>query len=490
MNSMKGSLIFFSRLFRSLNFRAALAVAAITFSLAVCAQAQTFTNLAVFNGTNGEYPSNGSLIQGTNGDYYGSTTQGGKYGGGTVFKVTPAGKLSDLYSFCAQAGCSDGAYPTWMVLGSDGNFYGTTDAGGGTYGSGTVFKMTLGGKLTTLYSFCPAGGNCTDGLAPVGLVQASDGNFYGTANGGGGVYNGGTIFEISSAGKFKKLYTFCSRVNCVDGYDPLSGPIQSINGNLYGTTYAGGSQSSGVVYEITTAGVFKVLYNFCSQANCADGQNPIGLIHDSTGNLYGTTEFGGDINCGTVFEITTTNQFIILHSFDNTDGANPQSALMQASDGNFYGTTYDGGGANNAGTIFEITSGGVFSMLYSLCLPSSCNGYYPSYALAQATDGTFLGTTSNGGSYGDGNVFTYSTGLGPLVETVPVAGAAGKRVIILGNGLTGSTSVTFNGTAATFTVVSATEITATVPTGATAGPVEVTTPTGTLKSNPAFQVLP
>jgi uncharacterized repeat protein (TIGR03803 family) len=195
------------------------------------------------------------------------------------------------------------------------------------------------------------------------------------------------------------------------------------------------------------------------------------------------------VNDGTVFEITTTNQLIILHSFDNTDGAYPQSALLQASDGNFYGTANNGGGTNNAGTIYEITSGGVFSLLYSLCLPSSCNGYYPSFALAQATDGTLIGTTSNGGANNDGNVFRYSTGLGPLVETVPVAAKVGKRVIILGNGLTGSTSVTFNGTTATFTVVANTEITATVPTGATTGTVTVTTPTGTLNGNPAFQVL-
>jgi uncharacterized repeat protein (TIGR03803 family) len=465
-----------------------LAALAITFSLAVCAKAQTFTILAAFNGTNGNSPFYGSLIQGTNGDYYGTTSQGGKYGGGVVFKVTPSGKLTDLYSFCAQTGCSDGMSPwTSLVLGSDGNFYGTTNRGG--HGVGTVFKMTLGGKLTTLYSFCPATG-CTDGANPVGLVQASNGSFYGTTQSGGAT-GFGTVFEVSSAGTFKKLYTFCSSNNCVDGLYPLSAPMQSTNGNLYGTTNGGGSHGSGVVYEITTAGVFKVLYNFCSQANCSDGEFPVGgLIHDLAGNFYGTTQYGGNVNgWGTVFEITTTNQLIILHSFDNTDGAYPLSALLQASDGNFYGTTSSGGGVNNAGTIFEITSGGVFSSLYSLCLPSSCNGSGPQYALAQATDGTFIGTTSNGGSYGDGNVFSYSTGLGPLVETVPVAAKVGKRIIILGNGLTGSTSVTFNGTTATFTVVSNTEITATVPTGATTGTVTVTTPTGTLNSNPAFQVL-
>ena len=480
---------------KSMKFFHQLAVtAAITFSLALCARAQTFTNLAAFNGGNGEYPNYGSMVQATNGDYYGTADRGGEYGGGVVFGVTPAGKLSALYSFCAQTHCSDGNHPWGVVLGSDGNFYGVANQGGNHIGSGTIFRVTIGGKFTTLHTFCAAGVDCTDGEFPVGLVQGSDGNFYGAASIGGGTHNGGdggTIFEISPSGEFRKLYTFCSRSNCSDGSYPESGPMQANNGDLYGTTYDGGSQGYGVVYEITTSGTFKVLYNFCSQADCADGAGPFGgLIHDPDGNLYGTTLNGGANGYGTVFEITITGEFIVLHSFDNTDGAHPAAALVQANDGNFYGVTSNGGGSNDAGTIFEITTGGVFSSLYSLCLPSACNGYYPSSVLMQATDGTFLGTTYNGGSDGDGEVFSYSKGLGPLVKTVPVAGAAGQSVIILGNNLTGSSSVTFNGTAAEFTVVSDTYITATVPPGATTGTVSVTTPTGVLKSNPAFQVLP
>jgi uncharacterized repeat protein (TIGR03803 family) len=248
----------------------ALAVAAIAFSLAVCAQAQTFTSVAGFNGTNGENPFYGSLIQAPNGNYYGTTHDGGKNSSGVVFEVTPAGKLSDIYSFCSQTNCADGTDP-WsaLVLGSNGDFYGTTNIGGAN-NSGTVFKMTVGGKLTTLYSFCPVTG-CTDGQYPVGLTQASNGNFYGTtSNGGSG--NDGTIFEVSSAGTFKLLYSFCSRKSCADGAEPLSGPMQASNGNLYGTTNSGGSHDAGMVYEITTAGLFKVVYNFCSQTDCADGK--------------------------------------------------------------------------------------------------------------------------------------------------------------------------------------------------------------------------
>jgi uncharacterized repeat protein (TIGR03803 family) len=473
----------------SLTLYAAVAVAAITFGLAVCAQAQTFTSLANFNGGNGQEPFYGSMVQATNGNYYGTTHQGGKNGGGNVFEVTPAGKLSTIYSFCAQTNCTDGEDP-WsaLLLGSDGNFYGTTNIGGSTDDAGTVFKMTIGGKITTLYNFCSAGCS-SSGEYPVGLVEASNGNYYG-ATSNSGANNGGTLFEVSSTGTFKLVYSFCARKGCADGSYPLSGPMQAINGTLYGTTNTGGSHGDGVVYEITTAGLFKVLYNFCSQTGCADGQSPLGgLTQDSKGNLYGTTYWGGAYGYGTVFEITPTNEFIVLHSFDSTDGANPVAPPLQASDGNFYGTT-GVGGISNGGTIYEITSAGVFSSLYSFCTASSCVSDEPGYALAQATNGEFLGATIYGGTSGYGTVYTYATGLGAFVKTVPVAAKAAARVIILGNGLTGSTSVTFNGTAATFTVVSNTEITATVPTGATTGAVEVTTPSGTLKSNPAFQVLP
>jgi uncharacterized repeat protein (TIGR03803 family) len=216
------------------------------------------------------------------------------------------------------------------------------------------------------------------------------------------------------------------------------------------------------------------------------------LTQDSNGNLYGTTYWGGAYGYGTVFQITPTNEFSVLHSFDLTDGSNPVSAPIQASDGNLYGATGTGGIGYGGGTIYEITSAGVFSSLYNFCTAgaSTCTGQFPGYALWQATNGEFMGTTTNGGTEGEGVVYSYATGLSAFVQTVPVAAKAEARVIILGNGLTGSTSVTFNGTAATFTVVSETEITATVPTAATTGTVEVTTPTGTLNSNPAFQVLP
>jgi uncharacterized repeat protein (TIGR03803 family) len=482
---------------KSIRFSLPLLVAlAITFSLTMTAKAQTLTTLGNFIYTNGDLPHYGSLVQATNGNYYGTTWSGGKYSDGTVFQVTPAGRLTVLHNFCSQTNCTDGAAPWWnIVLASDGNFYGTTNVGGAYNDSGTIFKMTIGGKLTTLYRFCPAGGTCVDGQYPVGLMQASNGNLYGTTSNGGS-NNGGTIFEISTQGKFKTLHTFCSQSDCTDGSFPLSGLMQASNGNFYGTTNNGGihinsnGNGGGTVYETTPTGLFKTLLSFCAQANCTDGYAPFGgLIQGANGSLYGTTGGGGANGYGIVFEITSTNQLIILHSFDSTDGGDPLSSLIQANDGNFYGTSNNFGPGLSGGTIYEVTSAGVFSSLYDFCGTSTCTGLDPGYTLAQATNGELIGATTYGGTGGDGTVFSFSTGLGPLVETVPVAAKVGKRVIVLGNHLTGSTSVTFNGTAATFTVVSDTEITATVPTGATTGTVAVTTTTGTLNSNPAFQVL-
>ncbi len=242
------------------------------------------------------------------------------------------------------------------------------------------------------------------------------------------------------------------------------------------------------------------LYSFCSQTNCTDGNEPRGLVQAADGNFYGTTAFGGayynnycsaDPGCGTVFEITPAGVLTTLYSFCSQpncpDGGHPVG-LVQATDGNFYGAT-EWGGANGHGTVFEITPSGTLTTLYSFCAQANCaDGANPEGRLMQATNGNLYGTTYYGGANVDGTVFSLSVGLGPFVETLPTSGNVGATVIILGNKLTDATSVTFNGTAATFTVVSSSEITTTVPTGATTGTVEVTIPSGTLSSNIAFQV--
>jgi uncharacterized repeat protein (TIGR03803 family) len=473
----------------SLIIRAALGFAALSFILVVCGHAQTFTTLARFTVMNGDYAA-GSLVQATDGNYYGIVEYGGRNNEGAVYRVTPSGTLTDIYSFCPEHTCINGSNPnSGLILATNGDLYGTT-AYGGSSNNGTIFRITIEGKLKTLYSFCPDGGSCSGAYYPTGLIQASDDNFYGTTSAleyGGG----GTIFELSAAGDFKTLYSFCSEPNCTDGANPFSGPMQASNGNFYGTTFDGGPYDQGEVYELSPSGRFDILYGFCADANgnnCPYGEEPIGgLSEGSNGSLYGTTAAGGACYlCGTVFEITSAGQLTTLHRLDA--GSDPTAAPIQASDGNFYGTTLDG--ASGTGKIYEVTLAGEFRPLYVFCIEKPCSGEWPVGPLMQATNGTLYGTTQplpHGES--NGTVFSFSMGLGPLVKTVPTAAKPGARVIILGNNLTGSTTVTFNGTPAAFTVVSDTEITATVPAGATTGPVAVTTLTGTLNSNPEFQVL-
>jgi uncharacterized repeat protein (TIGR03803 family) len=390
--------------------------------------------------------------------------------------------LSTLGSF----NYSDGANPTaGLMLATTGNFYGTTTAGGANSG-GVIFEITPTGTLSALYSFCSLV-NCSDGLgsnAP--LVQAINGNFYGTAATGGANIIDGTVFEITPPGTLTTLHSF----NCTDGRFP-QGLVQAIDGNFCGTTNGGGANSFGTIFKITPAGVLTTLYNFCSLTNCADGTTPLTLVQATDGNFYGAAWGGGFYNnvecsvygCGTIFKITPGGTLTILYTFQGTDGTSPD-ALVQATDGNFYGTFGIASG-NNQGTIFKITATGKLTFLHTF---SFSDGAGP-YGLVQATNGTFYGTAAGGGANGAGTVFSLSVGLGPFVETLPNAAKVGAKVVILGNNLRGTTSVRFNGTAATFAVISDTAIKATVPTGATSGIVQVTTPNGTLKSNVRFRVV-
>jgi uncharacterized repeat protein (TIGR03803 family) len=465
-------------------------------AVAAAPAATTFTTLVSFDVTNGADPGLGSLVQGTDGNLYGTTAYGGAnssacYGNGcgTAFKISAAGTLTTVYSFCSQTNCADGANPSaGLVQATNGDFYGTTIRGGAN-DYGTVFEITPAGTLTTLYTFAGA-----DGEYPcAGLVQATNGDFYGTTL-GGGANDYGTVFEITPAGTFTTLHSF----DGTDGEGPNGGLIQATNGNLYGTAGAGGTNGYGTVFKITLGGTLTTLYSFCSQTNCADGEYPdAGLVQATNGNFYGTTYYGGDISacsaygCGTVFEITPAGKLTTLHSFDNNDGDRPSATLVQATNGNFYGTTTLGGANDVGGTVFEITSGGKLTTLYNFCSQTNCtDGAAPEAGLVQATNGNFYGTTYNGGTNGVGTVFSLSVGLGPFVETLPTSGKVGAKVIILGTNLTGATAVSFDGTAATFTVVSATEIKTTVPAGATTGTVTVTTPGGTLNSNIIFRVTP
>ncbi len=436
--------------------------------------AQTLTTLANFTGTNGGSPFLGSLIQGLDGNLYGTTQTGGAHRQGTVFKITPTGTLTALYSFCAQSKCADGAAPyAGLVLGTDGNFYGTTESGG-VNRAGTVFKITPQGKLTTLHLF-----NFHDGANPyAALIQATDGNFYGTTQSGGANLLG-TVFKMTPQGVLSVLHSF----NLTDGSSPESALVQAPDGNFYGTAYNGGSSGSyGTAFKITPAGALTTLHFFDEN----DGRGIFaGLALGSDGSFYGTGGQGGANGYGTIFVMTPAGALTLLHSFTATDGATP-SALIQATDGNFYGTTVSGG-ANVEGTVFEITPQGAFTSLHSF---NKTDGADPFAAVVQATDGRFYGTTNFGGSKNLGTVFRLDVGLGQFVKTVPTAGKVGVNVKILGTNLTGATGVSFNGTAAQFSVLSPSAISTTVPPGATTGTLQVTTRSGTLSSSVVFQVTP
>jgi uncharacterized repeat protein (TIGR03803 family) len=474
--------------------------------------AQTVTTLFSFGETNGLFP-NTALVQGTDGNLYGTTPYGGincvPSGCGTAFKITPNGTLTTLYSFCNFSQCPDGGKPfaAPLVQAANGEFYGTTSAGGSSsyctsyiypvypFGCGTVFKMTASGLLTTIYNFCSQVA-CEDGAQPVtGLVLGTNGVLYGTTK-LGGANGAGTIFKITPGGSLTTLYSFCSISGCMDGELPQAGLVQAANGDFYGTTYFGGASTycpsvfvtCGTVFRITPSGTFKTLYSFCAQSDCTDGSSPnAGLVQASDGDLYGTTLYGGADNDGTVFKVTSSGVLTTLHSFQGTDGFFPYAGLVQATDGNLYGTTGSGPyPGDNLGTIFKITPTGSLTTVFAF--PSENAGDLPQSALLQDTNGHFYGTTIYGGTQTYGTIFSLSVGLGPFVKLQPASGKVGELVDILGNNLTGATAVSFNGTPAIFKVVSNALITTNVPSDATTGGVQVTTPGGTLVSNVSFQV--
>lgn len=460
-------------------------------SISAPAAAQTFTSLFSFNGTDGAYPYT-AMLQASDGNLYGTTISGGAADNGTVFKATPGG----LNTFATVAN------PNPLIQATDGNFYGTTSLGG-SIGGGTVFKLSLSGELTTIYDFCTLSG-CVDGFGPAAaMVEGIDGNFYGTTE-QGGTYGLGSVFRITPAGQLTALYSFGERAN--DGTYPVTPLVLGTDGNFYGTTSRDLVNNSGTVFKVTPAGVLTTLYTFCSQPNCVDGIAPYALARGADGNFYGPTFYGGTNNdalclvgCGTIFEVSPEGKLKTIYNLCTqsgcSDGANPQAALVLGTDGNFYGTTNFGGNKScngvTCGTIFKITTGGALTTLHRFAGP---DGGGP-FQMVQDTSGTFYGTTYDGGTstkcgIGCGTIFGLSTGLGPFVRTLPAAGKVGSQVGILGTDLTRATNVTFNGTTAQFSVKSPTLILTRVPASATTGVVQVTLPSQTLSGNIPFYVVP
>ncbi len=341
----------------------------------------------------------GQLIQGADGKFYGTTYQGGTFGSGTVFMMTAAGAMTVLHSFAG--GPADGAHPrAGLVQTVDGNFYGTTQRGG-DFELGTVFRMTPAGAVTIMHAF--AGGE--DGGVPnTALIQGSDGNLYGTTYVGGGASNGGTLFRMTPAGSITVLHAFAGNP---DGAAPFSALVEASDGNFYGTTFDGGAFNAGTVFRMTPAGAVTVLHSFARGA--ADGGRPMGtLIQANDGNFYGTTFNGGTSERGTVFRMTPAGGVAVLHSFAGGagDGAFPWAGVIQGSDGNFYGTTEQGGPFDTGGTVFRMTPDGHLTVLHAFARGTP-DGASPITALVQAADGSFYGTALQGGRSTYGITFRF-----------------------------------------------------------------------------------
>jgi uncharacterized repeat protein (TIGR03803 family) len=367
------------------------------------AQAQTETVLFSFEDNGTGYIPVAPVVRDTKGNLYGTTQQGGNHDNcGTVFELTPLGTETILHSFgeTATDGCTPGA---GLVRDTKGNLYGTTEQGGAHDNCGTVFELTPSGTETILHRF---GETATDGCNPfAGLVRDTKGNLYGTTEEGGtGTCSGGcgTVFEVTSSGTETILHSFGE--TATDGTYP-HGLVRDTEGNLYGTTVGGGTYGYGTVFKLTSSGRETILHGFGKTAT--DGTSPdAGLVRDTKGNLYGTTPAGGtgkcSGGCGTVFELTSSGTETILHSFvDNgTDGTNPEAGLVRDTEGNLYGTTNNGGGTGTVGcgTVFEVTSSGTETILHSFC-ETARDGGSPLAGLIRDAEGNLYGTTSSGGTY-------------------------------------------------------------------------------------------
>jgi uncharacterized repeat protein (TIGR03803 family) len=300
--------------------------------------------------------------------------------------------VTTIHSFDNLGG--PGTPQSGLIQASDGNFYGTS-SGGGINAVGSIYRVTSTGAVTTLYSF-----DYTDGQYPYSaLVQGKNGNFYGTTDEGGPNGSFGTVFMLTPSGGLTTLHAFLN----TDGQYPVAGLMQAKDGSFYGATANGGAHESGTIYKITAAGRLTTLYSFSGP----DGIGPAaGLIQASDGNFYGTTSEGGMFGLGTVFSMTPSGTLTTLHSFaGGSDGAYPRAVLLEASDGRFYGTTGQGGAAN-LGTLFAMTSDGTVALLYSFGGP---DGAIPIYSnLIQAKDGNLYGMTSQGGVSDKGTIFQFT----------------------------------------------------------------------------------
>jgi len=451
------------------------------------AQAQTPTVLYRFAGFNGDAcVTKGNIVQGRDGNMYGGGAAACGSGQGTIYKISPAGVESAFFIFpfgwtqCGGAG---------LTLGSDGNFYGTCVAGNPALAMGNIFRLTPAGVITDLHDFTGTNG---DSLPVYPPIQGVDGNFYGVT---GTLSVCGNVYKLTPAGVYTNLHTFVFGNECLS-----SNLVQASDGNLYGTLAdCPVVQGLGCVYKISTAGVFKTIHNFAFTTGAVPCT---GLIQGKDGKLYGATQQGALNGNGNIYKMTTAGVATDLHDFNNATDAScvnnigPPVNLLQVTDGSFYGVN-PAYGPNGTGSIYKLTSADVFSA-YIFPNPP-VDGDLPSSTLIQNTNGLVYGTTPSGGGgtcFGGacfGTFFSVATGDKPFVSLEPTekSGNVGAKVGMFGQGFSSASVVKFGGVAATSVTLSgATYLTAVVPAGAHTGTVTVTTGATTLTSPQTYKVKP
>jgi uncharacterized repeat protein (TIGR03803 family) len=341
---------------------------------------------------------NSGLAEGSDGNFYGTTAGGGSFDAGTVFCITPSGKETLVHQF-ATGTVNDGASPLGgIVAGRDGNFYGATQFGG-TNGLGTVFQADASGTVRIVYSFGAVNG---DAVEPIGtVIRGKDGNIYGTTK-VGGAHGLGTLFQVTPAGAERVVYSFGA--NAADAAQPTDGVIQGSDGNFYGITHQGGQNGTGAVFGVSPDGAETVLYS-ADRSSVTNGITLLSTLVDGNDGYLYVDDYGGGAHGGGAFlRLGKTGGVTVLYSFGGTagDGARPTGSLIRASDGNFYGTTQSGG-AYSSGTVFRITPTGQETVVYSFGAAMG-DGNTPS-SLIQGSDGNIYGTTTSGGTQGIGTFF-------------------------------------------------------------------------------------
>jgi uncharacterized repeat protein (TIGR03803 family) len=441
-----------------------------------------------------------------------------------VFAQPSNPTITQLFAFACHSTsktCPNGEEANSLIQSADGNFYGTTFFGGtGNQATGTVFKITPAGQLTTLYTFvADQNGKYPNGEGPTSLAEGNDGFLYGTTE-MGGANRLGVVFKLSRTGTLQVLHSFCSATNCGDGASP-SGLLLARDGNFYGAALA-------VIWRMTPKGVFTVVHTLDRPV---EGHNVIGMTQASDGNFYGATTIQGFVS--TLFRLTAGGQFTVLDTFrypnfvasvpiqasngklylgralgdlfeSNLLGGDSKefkfqfgdalAYLTQASDANLWSIIIAGSRDFLNGAVVNITPNGKPLLVISF---DGTNGTFPDAPLVQNSDGRFFGVTMEGGSVSQGDVasgvvFTLDAGLSAPKPAIlifnPSRGRAGTKVMIHGSHFVGTTSVTFNGVSATFQVLNTSNILATVPQAATTGRILVTNAGGTTASKKSFTV--